>query len=317
MAFVHESEPRSSQRFEIDAAMVKSCAYKSTEWSNVFRSGKKLWYRSRLLGDGKKLVSAASVPALRKELGAVGIVLQRKVNLKQDTMKSKRAVKPNAERAAEPGANLAHAEAERAARTKRMRVRSKKLKKALKKANKAAARQHSEEVVLDEEKAEEDEFIASAGAREIQDMPLAHALSELKKMAELVPASEQISAAIQHAAGSVNEAMEVAKKAFLAIESAQLLMVPPRIRICLLMCPGEQFSPNQHLNCFQRLFPGKDVNVYVEPEELRRLRILFQEIGFRGGVVLCKGGSSRGTQILAALQDTALQDHCCAKHMWT
>ena len=313
MAFVHESEPRSSQRFEIDAAMVKSCAYKSTEWSNVFRSGKKLWYRSRLLGDGKKLVSAASVPALRKELGAVGIVLQRKVDRKQDTMKSKRAVKPNAERAAEPGANLADAEAERAPRTKRMQVRLKKLKKA----KKAAARQHSEEVVVDEEKAEEDELVQEEEAPEFQGTPLVHALSELKKMAELVPASEQISAAIQHAAGSVNEAMEVAKKAFLAIESAQLLMVPPRIRICLLMCSGEQFSPNQHLNCFRRLFPGKDVNVYVEPEELRRLRIHFQEVGFRGGVVLCKGGSSRGTQILAALQDTALQDHCCAKHMWT
>ena len=198
----------------------------------------------------------------------------------------------------------------------------------LKKWKKAAARHHSEEVVVDEEKAEKDElmedqvdeaseFTASAGAPEFQCTPLEHGLSKLKQMAKLVPPSGKISAAIKCAAESVNEAVEVAKKAFLAIQSAQLLIVPtPRIRICLLMCPSEQFSLSQHLPGLLRLFPGKDVNVYVRPEELARLRL---EHGTRqvGGAVLWRGGSSRGAQIHAALRDTALQDHCCAKHMWT
>ena len=82
---LYESDRPAAARGSIHARMVNGTSYKSTPWSNVFRSGKKLWYRSRLLPQGRKAVSAVSLPALRKELLAFGIVMQRKENSKLAT----------------------------------------------------------------------------------------------------------------------------------------------------------------------------------------------------------------------------------------
>ena len=243
---------------------------------------------------------------------------------------ARQAAKKEANRpAAKPRARAAEAEREPGAKRRKVQAERQHLEEVvvdeeadaellrlLMKGSPADAGQHSNDVVDEVKGAQvEEESNAWAPAFQKVKVPLEQALSQLKKMAELVPASEQISAAVQRAAGSVNEAAELAKQAFLAIESTRLLIQAPRVRICVLTSPSYPFSRLVHLPRFQKLFPGKKVNVYVPPEEHAQLRSEFQQhqISEKNGIILWQGGSSLGETIQAALRDTALQDHCCAQ----
>ena len=55
----------------------RALGYASTGWSNVFRSGLKLWYRSAL--SGNKAISASTIEELTRELHKRGIRLEKRV----------------------------------------------------------------------------------------------------------------------------------------------------------------------------------------------------------------------------------------------
>ena len=329
-------------------------------WANVWQQGRTVYYRSKLCPRG---ISAATIPLLRKELSARGIALEssrayrdhrnmrgkaRRAAAKPNDVEAKPDAKPEGNAAARPEAKRKakrkakrHAKAKavgipdaegpsgkrcRAQVTDDSAVASSGMHQhiALPSLLRRDARIHGLEEEVDEVKKVKVEVAASEGVPMFQ---LVRTLSQVEQMARLVPSlaeSEQISVAVELAAGSVEQAAaELAKRAFLAVKdgarlahAALLLLradVAPRVRICLLtsLRSGCDLLFAKTLPRYWKLFPGLRLHVYVAPAEHEEWLTHFRRHGIseEAGVILRQGGSSPGEQVQAALRDTIPQDN--------
>ena len=96
-------------------------SYEGTGWCNVFRSGLKLWYRSR--ASGNKAVSGSTIEELKQKLNKMNITLVKRPLLHQAVDAGRARVSAQASNAAAKSEVESNVKSKAKARPRRKRIR--------------------------------------------------------------------------------------------------------------------------------------------------------------------------------------------------